>query len=446
MPYQSISSQRHYYLQRDYLGNRSEFVAPIKSYQEDVEQWALTAKNRMHEHCQSLLKAAANPRLLAEAINQIGRYEILGEIANSAPPTWFPWEQLRNLQKEVLSGSFRGGKYRKVKIPKIGKEGSRTIEIPDHASRILSRNLCTLLTPMLDPDFYDLSIGFRPRRSLAHGIAAAKLLVNQGKHHMVACDVRDAFGSVPKARLIQALRSRLHQSPALRLIEELLDRKRKRGIPQGLSLSPLCLNVYLDHFIDRWWNENFPGMTLVRYADDIAVFADTRAAAIDAYGAICQRMQSAGLQIKESQQDAILDLSGNDHVKWLGFSLRLMNGDLDAALGHSAWDKLHASLLEISARLKNNELSLDHDVSQSGCQWLVQKSVAINEAAVPAVADQVRQLAAHVGLNMSSLNGEEAHEAWSRGQEFAKRAEKEVSEWMQSHETIEVDEHVGQQF
>jgi len=73
MPYQSISSQRHYYLQRDYLGNRSEFVAPIKSYQEDVEQWALTAKNRMHEHCQSLLKAAANPRLLAEAINQIGR-------------------------------------------------------------------------------------------------------------------------------------------------------------------------------------------------------------------------------------------------------------------------------------------------------------------------------------------------------------------------------------
>lgn len=438
MPYQSISRKRHNYLQRDYLGNRSELVDPIKSYHEDLNQWARTAKKRMHEHCQCLLKAAANPRLLAVAINKIGRYEMLGDIAELADPNWFPWDQLRNLQKEVLSGSFRRGKYRKAKIPKSGKEGFRTIKIPDDSSRILSRNLCTLLTPMLDPNFYDLSIGFRPRRSLAHGIAAAKLLVDQGKHHMVVCDVKDAFGSVPKVRLLKILRSRLHQSPVLGLIEELLDRKRKWGIPQGLSLSPLCLNVYLDHYFDRWWNEQFPDTTLVRYADDIAVFADTKQDAVNAYGAICQRLQSAGLQVKESQHDAIYDLTSNDHVQWLGFNLKLMNGDLNAVLGHLAWDKLQASLLEIRARLKKNKLSLDHDVSQSGCQWLVQKSMAIHEAAVPAVADQIRQLAAHVGLNMAHLTAEEAHEAWSRGQEFGKRAEKDVSEWMQSQEIAEV--------
>lgn len=209
MPYQSISHQRHNYLQRHYLGNRSESEDPIGDYNVDVEQWARTAKNRMHEHCQCLLKAAANPRLLAEAIDKIGRFEILGDIAKEVPFNWYPWDHLRALQKQVLNGSFRRGKYRKAKVPKIGKEGSRTIEMPDISSRILSRNLCTLLTPLLDPEFYQLSIGFRPRRSLAHGIAAAKLLVDQGKHHMVACDVKDAFGSIPKTRVIQILRSRL---------------------------------------------------------------------------------------------------------------------------------------------------------------------------------------------------------------------------------------------
>ena len=60
MPYQSISPLRHRYLQRDYLGNRSEEVDPIVSYGEDVSDWARTEKSRMHEHCQSLLKAVAS--------------------------------------------------------------------------------------------------------------------------------------------------------------------------------------------------------------------------------------------------------------------------------------------------------------------------------------------------------------------------------------------------
>ena len=91
MPYQSISPQYHRYRQRDYLGNRSEeLVDPIGAYKIDVEQWARTSKKRMHEHCQCLLKAAANPRLLAAAIDKIGRYEILGDVAKELPSHWYP--------------------------------------------------------------------------------------------------------------------------------------------------------------------------------------------------------------------------------------------------------------------------------------------------------------------------------------------------------------------
>ena len=126
---------------------------------------ALVAKNRMHEHCQSLLCVVANPRMLARSIDDIGRKKILGDEGPAGLPGWYPWSWLRELQTRVLNGRFRSGKYQKFQHPKIGKEGFRTIEIPDTESRILARSLCNVLTPILDPDFNALSFGFRPGRS-----------------------------------------------------------------------------------------------------------------------------------------------------------------------------------------------------------------------------------------------------------------------------------------
>jgi len=142
--------------------------------------------------------------MLAIAIDDIGRRKILDE-EQAAIPNSYPWELLREIQKRVLNGSFRRGKYKKHKIPKPGKTGFRTIEVPPDETRIVVRSLSNLLTPMLDPDFYDLSMGFRPRRSPAHCVMAASSLIKQGMHHMVACDIRDAFGTVPKKRLLQIL-------------------------------------------------------------------------------------------------------------------------------------------------------------------------------------------------------------------------------------------------
>ena len=124
MSYQSITPRRHRYLQRDYLGNRSEDDSPLASYHLDVQYWARTAKKRMHEHCQSLLKAVANPRMLAIAIDDIGRKRIMKEDVELASiPNFYPWELLREIQKRVLNGSFRRGKYTKHRIPKPGKKG-----------------------------------------------------------------------------------------------------------------------------------------------------------------------------------------------------------------------------------------------------------------------------------------------------------------------------------
>ena len=427
MPYQSITPLRHRYLQRDYLGNRDDDADPLGAYYEDVHQWARTAKTRMHIHCQCLLKAAVNPRLMSAAIDQIGGWKALEDYDEGG---FCHWEALRGLRNDVLSGLFRRGEYRRVKIPKPGKTGFRTIEIPDSDSRILARNLCTLLTPLLDPDFYQLSIGFRPSRSIAHGLAAAKHLVGRGKHFMVACDVKDAFGSIPKSRLIQMLRKRLHQSPVIKLIEELLDRQRTRGVPQGLSLSPICLNVYLDHVFDRWWLEKFSHTTLIRYADDIAVFTDSRNDAEAAYEAICKRLLPTGLQIKESQQQAIWDLADDFPVEWLGFGLTARSGVLEASLSESAWHKLEAALASTKVRQKFRNLDLNRDQSDMGFQWIVQRAVAIPESSIKDIAGRICLMARRAGLSMDSLDEEEASRAWRIGRKQAKRAAGSVSGWL----------------
>jgi len=283
---------------------------------------------------------------------------------------------------------------------------------------------------MLDPDFYDLSMGFRPKRSPAHCVMAASSLIKQGMHYMIACDIRDAFGTIPKKRLLQILSFRLHQSSVMGLIEELLDRNRKRGIPQGLSLSPICLNVYLDHLLDRWWGENFPGTLLVRYADDLAVFCESHESAVDCFTALQNRIVTIGMQIKESPHEAIYDLASGDRVNWIGFKVGLANGKMRVGVSKSSWCKLEASLLERKYKHDNDEPLTHQDVALIGTGWLTQKAPGISKTRVPSVAEKIRQLADHCGLNMSEFTDEAALEAWQTGRTVAKRAQKEVSKWL----------------
>jgi hypothetical protein len=255
-------------------------------------------------------------------------------------------------------------------------------------------------------------------------------MIERGMHHMVVCDIRDAFGTVPKNRLLEILSSRLHQSKVMGLIEELLDRNRKRGIPQGLSLSPICLNVYLDHLLDHWWGENFPDTMLVRYADDLAVFCDTQETAADCFAALRSRITTIGMKIKESPHEAIYDLASGDRVNWIGFNLRWVNGEMRVRVNESSWCNLEANLLEQKHKHDKDESLTDFEVASIGMPWMTQKAPGISEAQVPVVAEQIRLLADHCGLNMSQFTDEEAQYAWQSGRSVAKRAQDEVSKWL----------------
>ncbi len=428
MPYQSISALRHRYLQRDYTGNRSEEpVDQLESYRKDVSGWARTSKSRMHKHCQTLKTVAANPGMLQGALNKLNWQNDLFGLSKNEFITWHRWGYLRDLQKDLLNGNFRRGKYLKYKIPKPGKTGFRLIEIPSFETRLVSRCLLDLMVPIFDPDFYPLSIGFRPKRSLYHGFAAARRLADEfGLLYWIKCDLKDAFGQIPKNRMLQILNSRLHNSPVIGLIKELLDRHRQKGIPQGLSISPLILNIYLDHLLDHWWVKKSPQTCLIRYADDLLIACPSINSAYASYETLKNRIQTIGFKLKENQEEAIYNLAEGEKPEWLGCRIQKTEEGLQATLGESSWANLEFKLKEISRKGREFEHISGGHIRAIGEGWITQKSLAIREQELPSVTEKFCSLADQSGLSKPNLSDQMARAAWGYGQKLLEKAQTEL--------------------
>jgi hypothetical protein len=426
--------RRHYNrLQSCYLGNRVKaYSKPLPAYERAVKDWALQSKEKKHEHCETLFQAVANPMMLDASLNELGpRLRLTQdekEILNSGSSAMWAW--LRGIQYDLLHKYFRRGKYQKYKISKPGNQGYRTIEVPNTETRIVAKTTLRVLSPLLDPDFYPLSIGFRPNRSALHGIAAAEQLQRRDMTHWVKCDIRDAFGQIPKPTLLEVLNSRLHGSSIMWLIEEILDRNRKRGIPQGVSISPLAMNVYLDHFLDKWWAKRFPDTCMVRYADDILIACPTRQSAINAFNSLQQQTMTIGMPLKEKQTDAVFDLNGGDVVEWLGFQIRLQGEVLKCSIGTKSWDSLEYKLREVRTRMEKVESYSDADLVSIGFGRVLEKAIAIEEQKVPTVAEQIRELAEECNLDMSGFTDVEAFKAWSIGRQKWQEAREQVLQWL----------------
>ena len=205
MPYEGISDYWHSRLQRGYMANRKrgEDTDPLEDYEADVAGYARLSRRKMREHCANLLQVLANPAILESGLEKLDWESF---IRQGLPSDFIDyerqkWEMLRGLGQDISNGTFQPGKYKKVNIPKIGKVGSRWIEVPPFETRVVARTVTNLLTPILDPYFHPLSIGFRPGRGIHHGLAAASVLCDRGMTHMVCVDIRDAFGSVPVKRV-----------------------------------------------------------------------------------------------------------------------------------------------------------------------------------------------------------------------------------------------------
>ncbi len=284
------------------------------------------------------------------------------------------WQLVRALKQMLRAGNYRPGPVRVIQIPKGPGRGNREITILNATDRVVQRAIVQILQPYLDPTFSRDSFGSRPCKSREHALARAEeLMMKTESKTLIVEDIRDAFTQVPRGRLLDIFRKRVQSKGVVELVKLVIEGGTKRGLAQGGPLSPLLMNVYLDHFLDQPWRKRYPETPLIRVVDDLLVLARDRKQAEQAHEALVSLLRPAGMPLKGCPDTAIKDLVAGDSVTWLGYSLRVCQGSLEAHLPDEGkpWDALADALAkaheEPGAPLRARQIILTWMSQQGPC-------------------------------------------------------------------------------
>jgi retron-type reverse transcriptase len=264
------------------------------------------------------------------------------------------WDLVRALHDAILNDTYRPAPDRKLSIPKASGKGFRTLSIPSIPDRVVQRAIVQTAAPYLDALLDERSLGYRPGIDVNAAVAMAEDLIVGGERWvLVTEDLSNAFDHVPQRRLLDVIRRYVPDGGMMRLIERVVLTETGTGIRQGGNLSPLLLNVYLDHFLDKRWRRLHPDVALLRWADDILLLCRTRQEALQAYQDLRRLLLPAGMQLKSTPERSVHNLGAGEHAEWLGYRLTREQDRLRVWLTERAW----RNLVE--------KLELDHEKDDS---------------------------------------------------------------------------------
>jgi group II intron reverse transcriptase/maturase len=218
-------------------------------------------------------------------------------------------ENLRgNLYKiwnRLTSGSYFPPPVRTVFIPKK-QGGERPLGIPTVGDRIAQGVVKEHLEAALELVFHDSSFGYRPKRGAHDALAQCKENCIK-KAWVLDVDIKGFFDNINHKTLLELIRLHTEEKWVLMYVERWLkagvEQKdgsiaaRTKGTPQGGVISPLLANIYLHHAFDKWMDEENPGCSFERYADDIVVHCSSKEEAEEMLAGLTARMSEFDLTL-----------------------------------------------------------------------------------------------------------------------------------------------------
>jgi acyl carrier protein phosphodiesterase len=326
------------------------------------------------------------------------------------------WELLRTLRQALLSGTYRTSPDRLKRIPKASSKGTRTLCIPTTIDRMVQRAIVQTVQPYLDPMFEECSLGYRPGYNINTALALAEQRIVEGDAWvLVSEDLSNAFDHVPQKRLLDVIRIHLREERMVRLLEQVVQTSTGKGIRQGSNASPLFLNLFLDHFLDKKWCRLHPDVPLLRWADDLLIPCSTLERAKEAYQSLKALLRPAGMQLKSGPEMAIRNLWTDDHVDWLGYRLTQGENGLKVTLTDKAWRSL-ATKLELCHEKDGSPVRAVETIGS----WISAMGPCYVWTDVPRAYARIVSLAHNLGfdelpsLEEVSQTWYQAHEKWSR--------------------------------
>lgn len=252
------------------------------------------------------------------------------------------WQLARALGRAIKSNAYRPGRDRTTPVPKTSGHGTRIITIRDVEDRVVERAILQIVQPLIDPRFEPTSLAYRPAKECRQALAMATKAIQQGRVHVVKADLRDAFDSVPISRLLDVLRKHIQNEELIGLIETVVRKQKGRGIRQGGCLSPLLLNLYLDHHLDKPWRRRHPTTPLLRVADDMLLLCRSAPEAQTALEALRRLLTPTGMQL-HPRKTITADLR-LQQVEWVGYVMTTRGGGIRHQIAEEKWQELRDAL------------------------------------------------------------------------------------------------------
>ena len=183
-------------------------------------------------------------------------------------------------RENVLNGTYRPQPLRQFPILKPNGR-QRVISAQYLQDKLVQRALLIVLEPKAEAMFHDDSYAYRPHRNVKLALNKARERVRVGQDWLVDADIKQFFDSIPQKPLLKRIRSFVNDVRAMKLIEKWIKLgahhssflTTRRGISQGVILSPLFCNLYLHQFDIALTKAN---ISFVRFADNFLLFTKTK--------------------------------------------------------------------------------------------------------------------------------------------------------------------------
>jgi group II intron reverse transcriptase/maturase len=169
-------------------------------------------------------------------------------------------DRLKKLQKDLKMQKYQPKPSKRVPIPKPNG-GTRYLGIASLIDKIVQATILELLTPIVDPIFYDNSFGFRPNKGCHDALKYIKYQW-QNVTWVLNVDIEKCFDKINHQLLLEMLDDYMDQ-PSVELVGKLCKAGyvevgtiadptfMVEGTSQGSLISPILCNIYL-HVLDKF--------------------------------------------------------------------------------------------------------------------------------------------------------------------------------------------------
>ncbi len=230
---------------------------------------------------------------------------------------------LGGIREEIVSGQYQPEAFHGFTVAKKSG-GERLIATAAPRDQLVLKMLHMLLGPVLDRMFEACSIGYRRGHSRHQAKSFIAEAVRAGYTHVLEADVAAFFDAISWETLTDKLRAALPEADVrtLTLIKGFIEAElvvggkrvaRSQGLIQGMALSPMLANLYLDSFDEEM---GALGYRMLRYGDDFILLCRSSAESSLAEQHARAVLQRLGLELKkEKTRITVLDKG----FRFLGF-------------------------------------------------------------------------------------------------------------------------------